>query len=118
MAKKLTKQELERTVTNLMLELGIPAHLLGYHYVREAVIQNYYDIKIVSSVTKLLYPIISKKFNTTDPKVERAIRNAIEVTWKKNPEHFKEFFNNSTWDSRPTNSEFIALFAEKAKYFS
>ena len=69
----------------------------------------------MSSVTKLLYPEIAKNFKTSDQRVERAICNAIEVAWK-NREHFKEFFGNSTWKNRPTNSEFIATFVDKMKY--
>ena len=103
--------------TDMMVELGLPAHLKGYHYIREGIMQAYSDIEVVSSVTKLLYPEIAKKFKTTDQKVERAIRNAIEVTWSKGSGHFREFFGNSTWITRPTNSEFIAAFVERIKYF-
>lgn len=118
MNRQLEGRELELKVTNMMVELGIPAHLKGYHYVREGIIEAYNDIEVVSSVTKLLYPEIAKKFKTSDQKVERAIRNVIEVTWFKDYVHFREFFGNSTWIRRPTNSEFIASFVEKIKYFS
>ncbi|MCI8700597.1 MAG: phosphoglycolate phosphatase [Clostridia bacterium] len=116
MEKQLEGRELELKVTDMMRELGVPAHLKGYHYVREGIIEAYNDMAVVSSVTKLLYPDIAKKFKTSDQKVERAIRNAIEVTWSKNCEYFKEFFGNSTWTNRPTNSEFIATFADKIEY--
>lgn len=69
--------ELERYVTKIMLEIGVPAHLKGYHYLRDAIILSGKDMEVVSSVTKLLYPTIAKHFKTTDQKVERAIRNAM-----------------------------------------
>ena len=75
--------ELERYVTKIMLEIGVPAHLKGYHYLRDAIILSGKDMEVVSSVTKLLYPTIAKHFKTTDQKVERAIRNAIEVSWSR-----------------------------------
>ena len=75
--------ELERYVTKIMLEIGVPAHLKGYHYLRDAIILSGKDMEVVSSVTKLLYPTIAKHFKTTDQKVERAIRNAIEVSWTR-----------------------------------
>ena len=74
--------ELERYVTKIMLEIGVPAHLKGYHYLRDAIILSGKDMEVVSSVTKLLYPTIAKHFKTTDQKVERAIRNAIETSAK------------------------------------
>ncbi len=70
-------------VTKLMLELGVPAHLKGYHYIRTAVLMSAEDMELVSSVTKLLYPDVAKKHDTTAQKVERAIRNAIEVSWQR-----------------------------------
>ena len=75
--------ELERYVTKIMLEIGVPAHLKGYHYLRDAIILSGKDMEVVSSVTKLLYPTIAKHFKTTDQKVERAIRNAIKVSWSR-----------------------------------
>ena len=83
----------EKYVTKIMLELGVPAHLKGYHYLREAILLSENDMEIVSSVTKLLYPEIAKKFHTTDQKVERAIRNAIEVSWMRgNTDMIEELF--------------------------
>ena len=73
--------ELERYITKIMLEVGVPAHLKGYHYLREAIMISGKDMETVSSVTKLLYPEIAKRYKTTEQKVERAIRNAIEVSW-------------------------------------
>lgn len=115
-SEEVTKLNLERFVTRLMLELGVPAHLRGYQYVREAIVLVERDMELVGSVTKLLYPEIAKKYQTTDQKVERAIRNAIEVSWKRgNSEVFEEIFGFSyrTGSSRPTNSEYIAIIADK-----
>lgn len=106
----------EKYVTQIMLDLGVPAHLKGYHYLREAILLSEGDIEIVSSVTKLLYPEIAKKFKTTDQKVERAIRNAIEVSWMRgNMETISELFGYSadSGKGRPTNSEYIARIADK-----
>ena len=100
--------DLERYVTRIMLDMGIPAHLKGYHYLREAIILSGKDMEAVSSVTKLLYPTVAKRFKTTDQKVERAIRNAIEVSWTRgNIDTFEELFGYSvgTGKGRPTNSE-------------
>ena len=110
--------ELERYITNIMLDIGVPAHLRGYHYLREAIMMSGRDMEVVSSVTKLLYPAIARRFKTTDQKVERAIRNAIEVSWTRgNMETFEEIFgySASSGKSRPTNSEYIARFADKVR---
>lgn len=110
--------DLERYVTRIMLDMGIPAHLKGYHYLREAIILSGKDMEAVSSVTKLLYPTIAKRFKTTDQKVERAIRNAIEVSWTRgNIDTFEELFGYSvgTGKGRPTNSEYIARIADKIR---
>ena len=110
--------DLERYVTRIMLDLGIPAHLKGYHYLREAIILSGKDMEAVSSVTKLLYPTVAKRFKTTDQKVERAIRNAIEVSWTRgNVDTFEELFGYSvgTGKGRPTNSEYIARIADKIR---
>lgn len=110
--------DLERYVTRIMLDMGIPAHLKGYHYLREAIILSGKDMEAVSSVTKLLYPTVAKRFKTTDQKVERAIRNAIEVSWTRgNVDTFEELFGYSvgTGKGRPTNSEYIARIADKVR---
>ena len=110
--------DLERYVTRIMLDMGIPAHLKGYHYLREAIILSGKDMEAVSSVTKLLYPTVAKRFKTTDQKVERAIRNAIEVSWTRgNIDTFEELFGYSvgTGKGRPTNSENIARIADKIR---
>jgi len=106
----------EKYVTKVMLDMGVPAHLKGYHYLREAILLSENDMEIVGSVTKLLYPQIAKKYRTTDQKVERAIRNAIEVSWTRgNSEIIEDFFGYSAQlgKSRPTNSEYIARIADK-----
>ncbi len=110
--------ELERYVTNVMLDMGIPAHLKGYHYLRDAIMLSGRDMEAVSSVTKLLYPVIAKHFKTTDQKVERAIRNAIEVSWMRgNADTFEKLFGYSSLSgkNRPTNSEYIARIADKIR---
>ena len=110
--------ELERYITDIMLDIGVPAHLKGYHYLRDAILLSGKDMEVVSSVTKLLYPTIAKHFKTTNQKVERAIRNAIEVSWQRgNAETFEKMFGYSaqTGRTRPTNSEYIARIADKVR---
>lgn len=110
--------ELERYITDIMLDIGVPAHLKGYHYLRDAIMLSGRDMEVVSSVTKLLYPTIARHFRTTDQKVERAIRNAIEVSWTRgNVETFEKMFGYSALSgrSRPTNSEYIARIADKVR---
>ena len=116
--EKKSELETERYVSGLMLELGIPAHLRGYYYLREAVLLSAADMELVGSVTKLLYPVIAKRYKTTLQRGERAIRNAIEVSWERgNPEIFEELFGFSrlTGSARPTNSEYIARIADKVR---
>ena len=96
----------------------MPAHLKGYHYLRDVIILSGKDMEVVSSVTKLLYPTIAKHFKTTDQKVERAIRNAIEVSWSRgNVETFEKIFGYSVASgrTRPTNSEYIARIADNIR---
>lgn len=110
--------ELERYVTEIMLDIGVPAHLKGYHYLRDAIMLSGRDMEVVCSVTKLLYPTIAKHFRTTDQKVERAIRNAIEVSWVRgNVDTFEKMFGYSILSgrARPTNSEYIARIADKVR---
>jgi two-component system response regulator (stage 0 sporulation protein A) len=110
--------ELERYITKIMLDMGVPAHLRGYHYLRDAILLSGKDMEVVSSITKLLYPAIARRFKTTDQKVERAIRNAIEVSWNRgNRMTFEELFGYSvkSGKSRPTNSEYIARIADKVR---
>ena len=105
-------------MTKIMLELGVPAHLKGYHYLRTAIMMSGKDMETVSSVTKLLYPEVAKKHHTTDQKVERAIRNAIEISWNRgNKEAIEMLFGYSAGSgrARPTNSEYIARIADKVR---
>jgi len=114
----MTEVEMEKYVTRIMLDMGVPAHLKGYHYLREAIMLSEQDMEVVCSVTKLLYPTIAKRFRTTDQKVERAIRNAIEVSWSRgNLNTFEELFGYSadSGKGRPTNSEYIARIADKIR---
>ncbi len=115
---KVTDIELEKYITKIMLDIGVPAHLKGYHYLRDAILLSGRDMEKVGSVTKLLYPIVAKRFKTTDQKVERAIRNAIEVSWiRGNVDTFQELFGYSieSGKNRPTNSEYIARIADKIR---
>ena len=108
--EKKNDMESKKRVTELMLELGMPAHLRGYHYLREAVLLSMEDMELVGSITKLLYPEIAKTFQTTNIKVERAIRSIIEIGWERgNQELFEKIFGYSKTcgKTRPTNSEFI-----------
>lgn len=118
MHEQMSPLDLERYVTQIMLDMGIPAHLKGYHYLREAILISEQDMETVTSVTKLLYPSIAKRYHTTDQKVERAIRNAIEVSWKRgNTSTFEELFGYSSVSGRqrPTNSEYICRLADKIR---
>lgn len=114
----MSEVEMEKYVTRIMLDMGVPAHLKGYHYLREAIMLSEQDMEVVCSVTKLLYPEVAKRFRTTDQKVERAIRNAIEVSWSRgNLDTFEELFGYSadSGKGRPTNSEYIARIADKIR---
>lgn len=111
----ISPKELEKTISDLMLELGIPAHLRGYQFLRSAVGMCVEDMELVGSVTKLLYPDLAKMYQTTDTKIERAIRNAIEVSWDRgHSDLFEELFGytNTLEYTRPTNSEYIAVVAD------
>ncbi len=110
-----TEKKVEQMISKMMLDMGVPAHLKGYRYVRTAVLMAEEDMKVVGSVTKLLYPEIAKQYNTTDGKVERAIRNAIEISWERgNKETFEGLFGYcaESGQGRPTNSEYIAVIAD------
>ena len=114
-AEKISDQELERQISRFMLELGIPAHLRGYQFLRSAVLMCVQDMELVGSVTKLLYPDLARMYGTTAQKIERAIRNAIEVSWERgNSDIIEELFGyrNTSEYSRPTNSEYIATVAD------
>ena len=115
---EVTETQIERYVSDMMLELGVPAHLRGYYYLREAIVLVARDMELVGSVTKLLYPGIAKRSHTNIQRVERAIRNAIEVSWERgNPAVFEELFGYSSASGapRPTNSEYIARIADRVR---
>lgn len=115
MRKRSVQVEKQKFITKIMLELGVPAHLKGYHFLRTGILLSESDMAVVSSVTKLLYPEIAKQYHTTGQKVERAIRNAIEVSWLRgNVDAMEEMFgfSASTGKGRPTNSEYIARIAD------
>ncbi|MBM7698057.1 sporulation transcription factor Spo0A [Kurthia huakuii] len=114
----LDQQRLDMQVTHLIKEIGIPAHIKGYGYLREAIQMVYLDVDLLSSVTKILYPDIAEKFDTTSSRVERAIRHAIEVAWNRgNYEAIADLFGYSShhMKQKPTNSEFIAMVADKLR---
>ena len=112
------EMDLEAEVTNMIHEIGVPAHIKGYQYLREAIIMSVEDTSVLSSITKILYPGIAKRFNTTPSRVERAIRHAIEVAWSRGKmETLDGLFGYTinTGKGKPTNSEFIALIADKIR---
>jgi two-component system response regulator (stage 0 sporulation protein A) len=109
---------LESSITTIIHEIGVPAHIKGYLYLREAISMVYNDIELLGSITKVLYPDIAKKYNTTASRVERAIRHAIEVAWSRgNIESISSLFGYtvSMTKAKPTNSEFIAMVADKLR---
>lgn len=115
---KRTEVDLETRVTNILHEIGVPAHIRGYHYMREAILMAINDIDVLNYITKELYPSIAKKCNTTPSRVERAIRHAIEVAWSRGKVDaidnlFGYTVNNHK--GKPTNSEFIALIADRLR---
>ncbi len=111
-----TRQDLKKDVTDLLHEMGVPAHIKGYQYLREAILMSVGEPGILDSITKLLYPDIAKQYQTTPSRVERAIRHAIEVAWNRGRTEtlYSVFgYTVNTSKGRPTNSEFIALIADK-----
>ena len=111
-------KNLDANITSIIHEIGVPAHIKGYLYLREAISMVYNDIELLGSITKVLYPDIAKKFNTTASRVERAIRHAIEVAWSRgNIESISSLFGYtvSMTKAKPTNSEFIAMVADKLR---
>ncbi|MBR1931357.1 MAG: sporulation initiation factor Spo0A C-terminal domain-containing protein [Lachnospiraceae bacterium] len=110
--------DLEQDVTNMIHEIGVPAHIKGYQYLREAIMMSVEDPIMISSITKILYPTIAKRFQTTPSRVERAIRHAIEVAWSRGRMETLDSLFGYTIDTgkgKPTNSEFIALIADKIR---
>ncbi|MEW5784900.1 MAG: sporulation transcription factor Spo0A [Bacillota bacterium] len=112
------KVPLEEEVTEILHQIGIPAHIKGYLYLREAIIMVVEDVDLLGSVTKILYPSIAERFTTTPSRVERAVRHAIEVAWSRNNiDIIKKFFGYTikTEKGKPTNSEFIAMMADRLR---
>ena len=112
------KHNLEADVTNIIHEIGVPAHIKGYQYLREAIIMSVTNMDMLNSITKILYPGIAKKFDTTPSRVERAIRHAIEVAWSRGKmDTLDDLFGYtiSNGKGKPTNSEFIALITDKIR---
>ena len=112
------KEHLETDITKMLHELGIPAHIKGYQYLREAIILSVNDSEMMNSVTKLLYPTVAKTFKTTPSRVERAIRHAIEVAWDRGDvDVLSSYFGYTIQNTRgkPTNSEFIAMISDKLR---
>lgn len=110
--------DLETEITNIIHEIGVPAHIKGYMYLREAITLVVNDIELLSAVTKELYPAIAKKYNTTASRVERAIRHAIEVAWSRGQvDTINKLFGYTIHNEKgkPTNSEFIAMVADKLR---
>ena len=109
------RKPLETRVTDMIHEIGIPAHIKGYHYLRDAIIMAVEDMDVLNAITKILYPTVAKKHQTTASRVERAIRHAIEVAWSRGKlDVIDELFGYtvSNGKGKPTNSEFIALVAD------
>lgn len=117
-ANDVSDRTLEVEITSIIHEIGVPAHIKGYQYIRDAILMSVRDREMINSITKILYPSISKKYQTTPSRVERAIRHSIEVAWNRgNPDIIEEYFGYTVSDGKgkPTNSEFIALIADKLR---
>ena len=109
-------QDLERQVTGIIHEIGVPAHIKGYQYLREAIRLAVEDMEVINAVTKVLYPTVARRFGTTASRVERAIRHAIEVAWDRGDlETLQKYFGYTVNGAKgkPTNSEFIAMIADR-----
>jgi len=112
------KSDLEVMISEIMHQVGVPAHIKGYQYLREAIILSIEDTEMISSVTKVLYPTVAKTFKTTPSRVERAIRHAIEVAWDRGDvDVLSSYFGYTIQNQRgkPTNSEFIAMISDKLR---
>ena len=117
-SKSEISSDLDSEITEILHEIGVPAHIKGYLYLREAIIMVYNNLDILGSITKILYPNIAKKYKTTASRVERAIRHSIEVAWNRgNVDAISQIFayTISYNKSKPTNSEFIAMIADKLR---
>jgi two-component system response regulator (stage 0 sporulation protein A) len=114
----LPKKNLEMEVTSIMHDIGIPAHIKGYQYLRDSIMMVVKNIEVINSITKQLYPTIAREYNTTPSRVERAIRHAIEVAWSRGQmETIDQLFGYTIHNGKgkPTNSEFIAMIADKLR---
>ncbi|MDY2662070.1 MAG: sporulation transcription factor Spo0A [Bariatricus massiliensis] len=112
---EVSQESLESQVTDMIHEIGIPAHIKGYHYLRDAILMAIDDMDVLNAITKVLYPTVAKKHQTTSSRVERAIRHAIEVAWSRGKlDTLDQLFGYtvSNGKGKPTNSEFIALVAD------
>jgi len=110
--------DIEIRVTNIIHEIGVPAHIKGYQYLRDAIIMTVNDMDVINAITKVLYPSVAKRYQTTSSRVERAIRHAIEVAWDRGDlETLQSFFGYtiSNTKGKPTNSEFISMIADKLR---
>jgi two-component system response regulator (stage 0 sporulation protein A) len=108
--------DIETQVTKIIHQIGVPAHIKGYHYLREAILMSIKEKEAINSVTKILYPAVAKQYKTTSSRVERAIRHAIEVAWDRGDvDVLYSYFGYTIQNNRgkPTNSEFIAMIADK-----
>ena len=109
------EENLESRVTSMLHEIGIPAHIKGYHYLRDSIMMAVEDMDVLNAITKILYPTVAKRHQTTSSRVERAIRHAIEVAWNRGKiDILDDLFGYtiSNGKGKPTNSEFIALVAD------
>lgn len=116
--QRVAKLELESEITDLLHEIGIPAHIKGYMYLRTAILETYLNVDFLGQITKVLYPEIAKRYNTSASRVERAIRHAIEVAWNRgNIDAIDDIFGYtiSASKAKPTNSEFIAMISDKLR---
>ena len=116
--ESVNKDTLEASITEIIHEVGVPAHIKGYQYIREAIVLAVNNMDVINSVTKQLYPTLARKFKTTPSRVERAIRHAIEVAWERGQiDVNNQMFGNtiSATKGKPTNSEFIAMIADKLR---
>ena len=117
-AEEFGERNLEADVTEIIHEIGVPAHIKGYQYLRDAIIMSVNDMDMLNSITKILYPTIAKKYQTTSSRVERAIRHAIEVAWSRGKmDTIDEMFGYTIHNGKgkPTNSEFIALITDRIR---
>lgn len=117
-SKIMSANNIEKQITSILHQIGVPAHIKGYHYLRHSIIMSVQDPEIINAVTKQLYPSVAKAFNTTSSRVERAIRHAIEVAWDRGDvDVLNSYFGYTIHNGRgkPTNSEFIAMISDKLR---